>query len=72
MSNVHLELDKEFMETLTILAKEENKSINAMAKELLVCAMEDKEDRLLSLLANIYDVPEEERLKHSDVRSVFD
>jgi hypothetical protein len=52
---------------LSELAHQEHKSISGLAKELILEALERREDMFLSALAEVRDNPESKKVKHKDV-----
>jgi hypothetical protein len=52
---------------LSSLAEHEQKSISSLAKELLLEALERREDMMLSAIAEIRDTTKTKRIKHADV-----
>jgi hypothetical protein len=48
------------------LAHQEHKSISNVAKELILEALERREDMVLSALAEIRDIKKAKRVKHDD------
>lgn len=51
---------------LGLLAKQEHKSVSGLAKELILDALERREDMALSAIAKTRDVQEQKMIKHSD------
>ncbi len=51
---------------LTELAKSEQRSVASLAKELVLEALERREDMTLSVIAKKRDVPKAKRVKHDD------
>lgn len=52
---------------LSYLAKHEHRSVSSLAKELILEALERREDMALSLLAEKRDKPKAKRIKHEDI-----
>lgn len=52
---------------LAELAKQEHKSVPSLAKELILEALERREDMVLSAIAKIRDVENAKRISHKDV-----
>jgi hypothetical protein len=48
------------------LAEQENKSVASLARELILEALERREDMVLSALAEIRDTKEARRVNHDD------
>ena len=51
---------------LTSLAKNEHKSVSSLAKELILEALERREDMVLSSIAKLRDTQNIKRIKHDD------
>lgn len=51
---------------LSHLAEHEHKSVSSLAKELIIEALERREDMVLSAIAEIRDVKNAKRIKHDD------
>lgn len=51
---------------LVQLAKENNKSVSSIAKELILEALEKREDMVLSSIAELRDIKGTKRVKHQD------
>lgn len=64
---VNITLEKSLAGLLADLAEQEDKSVSNIAKELLLEALERREDRLLSALAEKRDLNKAKRVKHHDV-----
>lgn len=54
---------------LAELANQEHKSVSSLAKELILEALERREDKFLSALAILRDIPQAKTVKHKDVWS---
>lgn len=52
---------------LTRLAKKNHKSLSGMAKELILEALERREDMVFSAIAETRDIKSAKRVKHQDV-----
>ncbi len=52
---------------LSELAQQEHKSVSGLAKELVLEALERREDRFLSALAEVRDRTTSKKVKHEDV-----
>lgn len=63
---INITLEESIAGLLTSLAKHENKSVSSFAKELVLEALERREDMALSALAEIRDIPKAKRVKHDD------
>lgn len=51
---------------LAQLAEENNKSISSMAKELILEALDKREDMALSSIAELRDIKSAKKVKHQD------
>jgi predicted CopG family antitoxin len=51
---------------LNSLAKQEHKSVSSLAKELILEALERREDMVLSSLAKVRDEQNVKKIKHDD------
>ncbi len=51
---------------LSSLAKQEHKSLSSLAKELVLEALERREDMALSAIASVRDTPHAKTIKHDD------
>jgi hypothetical protein len=51
---------------LANLAKQEHKSVSSLAKELIIEALERREDTALSAIAKIRDIENIKKVRHSD------
>lgn len=51
---------------LATLANQEHKSVSSLAKELILEALERREDMVLSAIADIRDREKTKRVKHDD------
>jgi predicted transcriptional regulator len=58
--------DPEKAALLSVLAEQNHQSISAMAKELIIEALERREDMGLSALAAKRDTKHQKRIKHHD------
>lgn len=59
-------LDPKTAHLLTTLAKQENQSIASLAKELILEALERREDLALSAIAEIRDIKTAKYIDHED------
>ncbi len=64
---INITLEQETAGMLALLAKQEEKSVSRLAKELILEALERREDKLLSALADERDTDQAKRVKHQDV-----
>jgi hypothetical protein len=62
--NITLEESQAYL--LSFIAKEEHKSLSHVAKELILEALERREDKFLSLIAEKRDQAKTKRVKHQD------
>ncbi|HEU5281384.1 MAG TPA: DUF6290 family protein [Gammaproteobacteria bacterium] len=63
---INITLEESTAGFLANLAKHEHKSISSLAKELVLEALERREDMSLSALAEKRDTEHTKRIKHSD------
>lgn len=63
---INITLEESTASFLASLADHENKSVSSLAKELVLEALERREDMTLSAIAEIRDIPKVKRVKHSD------
>lgn len=63
---INITLEESTAGLLESLAEHEHKSISSLAKELLLEALERREDMTLSAIAEIRDIQNAKRIKHSD------
>ena len=63
---INITFEQEAAKLLSDLAKQENKSISSLSKELILEALEYREDLALSSLAKIRDTKKAKRIKHED------
>jgi hypothetical protein len=64
---INITLEKSLAILLEQQAKHEHKSVASIAKELILEALERREDMALSAIAEIRDVDKAKRIKHEDV-----
>lgn len=64
---VNITFEESIAALLAQLAKDEHKSISSMAKELVIEALERREDMALAALAEVRDIKKVKRIKHKDV-----
>jgi len=64
---VNITFEKSMAGLLADLAKQEDRSVSSLAKELILEALERREDKALSLLAEKRDKPKAKRIKDEDV-----
>ena len=63
---LNITFKKETTGLLTRIAKDEDKSVSSVAKELILEALEYREDVALSAIATARDVEHVKRVKHSN------
>lgn len=63
---INMTLEESLSAILVQLAKQEHKSISNMAKELVIEALERREDVALSAIANLRDKTKAKRIKNED------
>lgn len=64
---VHVTFEPSTAATLSSLARHENKSLSSLTKELVLEALDRREDRALSVFAEARDVKSAKLVKHEDV-----
>lgn len=63
---INITLEESIAGLLAKLAQQEHKSVSNLAKELVLEALERREDRVLSAIARSRDVAKAKRIKHKD------
>lgn len=63
---INITLEESTAEFLLNLANHEHKSVSSLAKELVLEALERREDVSLSAIADIRDTTKAKRIKHTD------
>ena len=63
---INITLDKSSAAELSHLAHDEHRTVSSLAKELILEALERREDLALSTLAKSRDTKETKRSKHKD------
>ena len=63
---ISITLEKATALLLTQVASHESISVSSLAKELIIEALEQREDRALSVLADARDQKKEKRVKNKD------
>lgn len=63
---INITLEDSTAGLLASLAEQEHKSVSSLAKELLLEALERREDMTLSAIAKLRDTPKAKRVKHDD------
>lgn len=64
---IHVTLEESVAGLLIQLADQEHKSVSSLAKELVLEALERREDQALSAIAQARDLPKTKRIKHDNV-----
>jgi len=64
---INITFETETAGLLATLAKHEHKSVSSLAKELILEALERREDMALSIIAETRDVVKAKRVKDKDV-----
>lgn len=64
---INITLEKTLASLLEKQAKREHKSVASIAKELILEALERREDMVLSTIAENRDTKKAKRIKHEDV-----
>jgi hypothetical protein len=63
---INITLEESTAGYLSNLAKHENKSISSLAKELVLEALERREDMAFSAISEMRDTAKAKRIKHTD------
>lgn len=63
---INVTFDHSMLGILSSLAKHEHKSLSSLAKELVLEALERREDMALSTIAKIRDIKNAKMIKHED------
>jgi len=63
---INVTLEPPLMDIVSSLAEEEHKSVASLAKELIIEALERREDKVLSALAEVLDIKAAKKIKHDD------
>ena len=63
---INITLEKATAGFLVHLAHQEHKSVSSLAKELILEALERREDMVLSAIAEIRDTDNAKKIKHDD------
>lgn len=63
---INITLEESLVTLLLSLAQQEHQSISSVAKELILEALERREDMALSEIAKLRDVVKAKRIKHED------
>lgn len=63
---INITFEQAYSDLLASLAEQEKKSVSSLAKELILEALERREDLALSELAEARDSAKEEKIQHED------
>ncbi len=63
---INITFEKATASLLSRLAKAEHKSVSRLGRELIIEALERREDLALSKLSELRDTPRAKRVKHKD------
>ncbi len=63
---LNITLEPKLMAIVNMLAKQAHKSVASFSKELIIEALERREDRVLSALAEARDTKTSKKVKHDD------
>jgi hypothetical protein len=63
---INITFEADTAELLNKLAIQEHKSVSSLAKELILDALDRREDKALSALGDALDVPNAKRIKEED------
>lgn len=63
---INITLEESMAGLLADLAEQEHKSVSSLAKDLVLEALERREDIALSVIAKIRDIPKAKRIRHTD------
>ena len=66
LHRINLSVEENLAEDLEFLAKENNKSVAGLAKELILDALDTRDDFYLSKLANELDIDGAKTISHED------
>lgn len=64
---INITLEEETVALLSLLAKHEDKSVSTLSKELILEALDRREDMVLSSIAKIRDIKGAKKYKHNEV-----
>lgn len=64
---INITVEESIVNLLSQLAEKEHKSIATISKDLILEALERREDMALSAIAKIRDTKDAKRIKHRDV-----
>ena len=65
-SRINITFEKSTAGLLSYLAEQEHKSISSLVKEFILEALERREDKVLSAIAEIMDHARVKKVKHND------
>ena len=63
---INVTFEPNIMTVLTALATQEHKSLSSLAKELIIEALDRREDMILSAIADARDSKDDDLIKHDD------
>ena len=63
---INITLEPSTLDLVTLLAEQEHKSISSLSKELILEALERREDKFLSAIAESRDAKKSKKIKHDD------
>ena len=63
---INITMEDSIISLLVQLAAQEHKSVSSIAKELVLEALERREDKVLSAIAKIRDTTKAKKIKHDD------
>ena len=64
---INIVTNAELYQSLVILAESEDKSLSAVAKDLILEALDKREDRYLSNIANARDKGDSKTMSHKEI-----
>lgn len=63
---INITFEEDTAAIISKMAKQEHKSVSSIAKELILEALERREDMVLSSIAEVRDVKRAKKIKHED------
>ncbi len=63
---INITFDENTAKLIAVLARQEHRSVSGIAKELILEALERREDMFLSAIAESRDTPGAKRVRHAD------
>ena len=64
---INITFEEATAQVITSLAKQQRKSVSHLAKELIIEALDRREDMILSAVAEARDIDNAKRVKHDNV-----